>query len=102
VLSLPDACPGRPDARSPGRYLLWLASQQWRTLTVGIGLGVVWTLAQAVVPWAVGRTVDEGVASGDLGALARWCGVLLVLGAGQTVTGVLRSLVAPAASVTRR
>jgi len=90
VLSLPDACPGRPDARSPGRYLLWLARRQWRTLTVGIGLGVVWTLAQAVVPWAVGRTVDEGVASGDLGALAHWCGLLLVLGAGQTVTGVLR------------
>jgi ABC-type multidrug transport system fused ATPase/permease subunit len=90
VLTLPDASPGRPDSRSPGRYLLWLARRQWRTLTVGITLGVAWTLAQAVVPWAVGRTVDDGVAAGNLDALARWCGVLLALGVAQTVTGVLR------------
>jgi ABC-type multidrug transport system fused ATPase/permease subunit len=90
VLTLPDTVPVAADLRSPGRFLLSLARRQWRTLVVGMGLGVVWTLAQALTPWAVGRTIDDGVAARDGAALARWCAVLLALGLLQTLTGVLR------------
>jgi ABC-type multidrug transport system fused ATPase/permease subunit len=90
VPRLPDPDLGRPDLRSAERYLLWLARRQWRTLAVGIGLGTVWMLSQAVVPWMIGRTIDAGVGHRDPWALARWCGALLGVGLLQTVTGVMR------------
>ena len=87
-LGRPDL--GRPDLRSAERYLLWLARRQWRTLTVGIGLGTVWMLSQAVVPWMIGRTIDAGVGHRDGPALALWCGALLGVGLLQTLSGALR------------
>lgn len=88
--TLPDAVPATPELRSPGRYLLWLARRQWRTLAVGIPLGVVWMLSQAVVPWLVGHVVDVAVATHDTRALAGWCAVLLAVGAVQAGSGALR------------
>jgi ABC-type multidrug transport system fused ATPase/permease subunit len=90
VPQLPDPDLGLPDLRSAERYLLWLARRQWRTLAVGIGLGTVWMLSQAVVPWMIGRTIDAGVGHRDAWALTRWCGALLGVGLLQTLTGVMR------------
>ena len=90
VLTLPEARTGTPDLRSPGRYLLWLARRQRRTLAVGISLGIIWMLSQAVVPWMVGHTIDVAVAAHDTSALLRWCALLLLTGVVQAVSGVLR------------
>ena len=38
---------------------------QWQTLLGGIGFGIVWMLAQAVMPALVGKAIDDGVAAGD-------------------------------------
>ena len=88
--SLPLADPGSPDLRSPTRFLLrvtWL--QRW-TVLGGIALGVVWMSAQAVVPYVLGRAIDEGVAGGDGDALLRWALVLLAIGVVQAAAGVSR------------
>ncbi len=90
MVTLPAPHPGTPDLRSTGRFLLWLAARQWPTLLVGICLGTVWMLSQALTPWAIGRTIDEGVATSDLHALAAWCAVLLTIGVVQAGTGVMR------------
>ncbi len=90
MLSLPDTVPGTPDLRSGGHYLRWLARRQWRTLSIGIPLGVVWTLSQAVVPWLVGRTIDAGVTARNGRALLLWCLVLLAAGLAQATSGVMR------------
>ena len=90
MLTLPDPRLGTPDLASPWRFLLWHARKMWRTLAAGLALAIVWTLAQALVPWAVGRTIDAGVGARDGGALARWCLLLLALGVTQVGAGVLR------------
>lgn len=90
VLTLPDPDLGTPDLRSARRYLGWLARRQWRTLTAGIALGIVWAVCQAGVPWAVGRAIDAGVTERDAAVLLQWCLLLLGLGLLQTVSGAAR------------
>jgi len=68
VRAVPFADPGTPDTRSPVRFLLWIARGQWRTLAVGVALGIVWMVAQALLPYAIGMGIDEGVATSDVDA----------------------------------
>ena len=91
---LPFDDPGRPDTRSPIRFLLWVGRQQLGTLALGMGFGIVWMLAQALLPWVLGRAVDEGLATGDNRALLGWAAVLLGLGIVQAAAGTLRHRVA--------
>ncbi|MEU4644992.1 ABC transporter ATP-binding protein [Micromonospora sp. NPDC023814] len=85
----PAGDPGVPDTRSATRYLVWLAGRHKVLFTVGILLGVVWMVAQSLVPAAVGRAVD-GLTRGDEDALLTWGLVLLGLGVIQAVAGILR------------
>jgi ABC-type multidrug transport system fused ATPase/permease subunit len=94
VRHLPFDDPGTPDLRSPARFLLWTGRRQWRTLAVGVVFGVVWMVAQALVPAAIGRGLQEGVAARDLGAATTWALVVLALATVQAVFGVLRHRVA--------
>jgi ABC-type multidrug transport system fused ATPase/permease subunit len=96
VRRLPYDNPGIPDIRSPARYLLWTARQQWRSLAIGTVYGIAWMGAQALVPAAIGRGLDEGVSGHDLTAAARWSGIVLGLAIIQAVAGVLRHRVAVA------
>jgi ABC-type multidrug transport system fused ATPase/permease subunit len=90
VIPLPDAVLVTPDLRSPTRYLTRLARQQWRTLALGIGVGIIWMSSQALVPAVLGRTIDAGVLARDGGALLTGCLVLLGLTAVQAISGVIR------------
>lgn len=87
---LPFSDPGRPDTRSPARFLLWIGRQQLSTLALGMAFGVIWMLAQALLPYVLGRAVDDGLAAGDNRALLAWAAVLLGLGTIQAVAGVSR------------
>jgi ABC-type multidrug transport system fused ATPase/permease subunit len=90
VLTLPDADPGTPPIDRPARYLRNLARRQWRTLAVGMLLGIVWMLSQALSPWAIGRAIDAGMTARSTRGLVTWCGVLLGLGVLQAVAGAWR------------
>ncbi len=79
--TIPFPDPGRPDTRSTTRFMLWVGRQQWRTQTLGMLAGMLWMLAIALVPAAVGKGVDEGIVPGDLGGLVRWALALIGLGA---------------------
>lgn len=87
---LPVADPGTPDHRTPGRFLWWLARQQWRTLLGGMAFGIVWMSCQAVMPAVLGRAIDRGVADKDQQRLVLWAGVMLLIGLLQAVTGIMR------------
>ncbi len=63
---------------------------QLDTLLTGVCYGVVWMVAQALVPAAIGRGLQQGVAEHDLGAAGRWSLVVLGLAVVQAVAGVLR------------
>src|SRR4051812_48023044 len=47
-------------------------------------------LAQALMPFAIGRAIQDGIVESDNTALARWTVILLGLGAAQAVAGVMR------------
>ena len=85
---LPLDHPGTADTRSPGRFLVWMARGQWRTLVVAMLFGIVWMGTQAVMPAVIGRAIDAGVASRDLSALAAYAGLMLVIGLVQAGSGV--------------
>lgn len=87
---LPLADPGRPDTSSPVRLLVWVGRRQLWTLLGGVLFGILWMVAQALMPFALGRAVKEGIVDDDAGALAFWAGVLLGLGAVQAAAGVMR------------
>ncbi|WP_396446607.1 ABC transporter transmembrane domain-containing protein [Actinomadura sp.] len=87
---LPEKDPGRPDHRTPARYLLWLLRAQWRSVSAGASLGVVWMLGQALMPAAIGRAIGDGLAARDERALLTWSGALLGLGVVQAAAGAAR------------
>ena len=56
---LPLDHPGIADVRSPGRFLWWVARGRWQTLLGGMFFGIVWASSQAVMPFVLGRAIDE-------------------------------------------
>ncbi len=90
MLQPPLADPGRPDTSSPGRYLWWIVGCVKAPMAMAVLTGVVWMVAQAVMPAIIGRAIDEGVRPGDLGQLAYWTGLLLAAGIAQAVAGIVR------------
>ncbi|WBB66450.1 ABC transporter ATP-binding protein [Micromonospora sp. WMMD812] len=85
----PAGDPGEPDSRSATRYLLWVAGRQKLVFGAGLLLGVIWMVAQALMPAAVGRAVD-GLSRRDEGDLVTWGLILLGLGVLQAAAGILR------------
>jgi ABC-type multidrug transport system fused ATPase/permease subunit len=90
MIRLPVADPGIPDTRSPARLLLWVARRQVGTLVAGVLFGIAWMVAQALMPFAIGRAIQNGIVNHDNHALALWTLILLGLGATQAVAGVMR------------
>jgi ABC-type multidrug transport system fused ATPase/permease subunit len=90
VRVLPLADPGVPDLRSPGRFLARIARLQWPTIAAAVFFGIVWFGCQAMLPYVVGRAVDEGLTDRDRGALLTWAAVLLGIGVLQGLSGVIR------------
>jgi ABC-type multidrug transport system fused ATPase/permease subunit len=91
---LPFDDPGSPDMRSPSRFLIWVGRQQLGTLALGMTFGIVWMLSQALLPWVLGRAIDEGIATGDWHSLLGWAAALFGLGVVQAIAGTLRHRVA--------
>ena len=52
--------------------------------------GIVWMVAQALMPAAIGHAIDAGVMAQDGAALAWWTGLLFGLGVVQAAAGVTR------------
>jgi len=86
---LPLTDPGSPDLRSPSRFIFHVANGQRRLLAVGITWGVLWMVAQSIVPAALGAAV-QAATDNDRSAVLRWAGVVLFLGVVQALAGILR------------
>ena len=90
MVRLPAADPGVPDTRSSARLLIWVGRHQIRTLIAGMLFGVFWMVAQALIPFTIGRAVEEGIVEDDGRALALWTCALLGLGIAVALAGVMR------------
>ncbi len=88
--SLPYEDPGTPALTSPMAFLGWVGRGQWRTLVVGVGFGIVWMVAQALIPATISQAIDQGIIAGDSGALWRWSVALLGLAALTALAGAAR------------
>src|SRR5215218_3557771 len=89
-LRLPAEDPGAPDTRSPLRLLLWVGRHQVGTLAAGVLFGTLWMVAQALMPFTIGRAIEDGIVDSDNRALAQWTLLLLGLGAVQAFAGIMR------------
>ena len=90
MIDLPVADPGRPDTRSPFRLLVWVGRHQVGTILTAIVFGVVWMVSQALMPYAIGQAIQQGIVDGDDDALVRFCVLLGLLGVVQAVAGTFR------------
>jgi ABC-type multidrug transport system fused ATPase/permease subunit len=90
LIELPASNPGTPDTRSPVRLLVWVGRHQLPTLLAGVFFGVSWMVTQALMPFAIGRAIEDGIVEHDNRALAQWTLILLGLGAAQACAGVMR------------
>ena len=90
VVPLPEEDPGIPDTRSPKRLLLWVGRHQIPTLVGGVLCGVIWMVAQALMPFAIGRAIEGGIVDHDNRTLAFWAVILLLLGLTQAAAGIMR------------
>ena len=87
---LPLDHPGTAAHGSPAAFLWWLARGQWQTLVGGMSFGILAMSCQAVMPAAIGRAIDRGVADKDGSALVLYAVIMLTLGVVQAVTGIMR------------
>ncbi|MFD6165536.1 ABC transporter ATP-binding protein [Oerskovia sp. NPDC060287] len=86
-LPLPD--PGTPPLTGPGALLWWLARRQWGILTVAVLLGMVTFGCQAVMPYVLGRALDEGLTEGFGAVLLGWAAVMLGIGVVQVAAAAV-------------
>ena len=86
---LPHPDPGSADLRSTNRLLLWVGAQQLGNLGVGIFFGVIWMVAQAMIPGALGAGIQAVTDKSEPGVL-RWSAVVLGLGIFQARRGIMR------------
>jgi ABC-type multidrug transport system fused ATPase/permease subunit len=90
VVRLPEEDPGVPDTRSPARLLLWVGRHQIPTLVAGVFFGILWMVAQSLMPFAIGQAIEQGIVNSDNRALAAWALALLGLGVVQAGAGIMR------------
>jgi ABC-type multidrug transport system fused ATPase/permease subunit len=90
VRKFPESDADTPDSRSALRYLFWLAGRYRLPITFAAGFGIACTIAQALIPAAIGKAIDAGVIGRDQRALLWWGAVILGLGVVQAVTGLMQ------------
>ncbi|HZE37582.1 MAG TPA: ABC transporter ATP-binding protein [Stackebrandtia sp.] len=86
----PHPDPGAPDSRSPGRYLWWLARRQTGRVLRGSFWGTASFVGLAIVPYLVGRAIDDGLRPKNLTVLAWWTAALVVLAAVNAYASIMR------------
>jgi ABC-type multidrug transport system fused ATPase/permease subunit len=87
-LPVPD--PGEADSRSANRYLWWLICNQKSSIALGMVWGIAWMVSQALMPAAIGHTIDAGITAKNPDALLHWSLIVLGLGALTALSGILR------------
>jgi ABC-type multidrug transport system fused ATPase/permease subunit len=90
VRKFPDPRPGTPPVNTPRAFLWWLGVRYRGSILLGMGYGVASMLAQALIPAAIGKAIDSGLAARNQSALLLWSAVVLALAVVQGVTGILQ------------
>ncbi len=87
----PPAVAGEGSSRDGWRLIFATLRSQWRGVTVGVLVGLAWTVAKVSVPALVQRAIDLGITPGDMAALVRWSIAIGVVAAiAALFTGIRR------------
>ncbi|GIG57481.1 ABC transporter [Longispora fulva] len=86
---LPEADPGEPDVRSATRYLWWVVRMQGSAIAGLVAFGIVWMVAQSLLPYTVGKAIDK-IGAKDMSGLLTWTGMILALGLVVVFSGLAR------------
>ena len=87
--ALPLADPGSPPLDSPRSLLWWHARRQAGVLAVAVAVGVVTSVAGALLPYMLGRVVDGGLDDGVSRGLLVGCAALFGVGLVQVAGNVV-------------
>lgn len=79
-----------PDLRSPGRYLWWLVTRQWRRVAAGALLGSSWMICLTLPPYLLSRAIDGGLQPGGRSALVGWVAALVGVGVLNAWLAIMR------------
>lgn len=78
-----------PVVSGPAGFLRWLMGRQWLLILGNTLLNLGWYLPGALNPWLLGRAIDTGVRTGDVGATAGWAVLMLVTVLFGAVLGIV-------------
>lgn len=67
-----------------------MAKGQKATILGGVSFGIIWMVAQSVMPAIIGKAIDEGISADDSGRLWYWASILLGVGVLQAAAGIFR------------
>jgi ABC-type multidrug transport system fused ATPase/permease subunit len=67
-----------PDVRGPGHFMFWLIGRQWKITVLNAVVALIWLLPGAMAPYLLGRAIDDGITSGDMGQTLLWSSLLLL------------------------
>ncbi len=84
---IPEIGPEGLDHRSAARYLLALVGRQKASIAWGVVSSSIWNTSQVIIPVAIGKAVDRGIAQGHDDDLVLWSLVILGLGLVRAVFG---------------
>ncbi|MER6088012.1 ABC transporter ATP-binding protein [Streptomyces bluensis] len=85
---IPVLGPGGLDHRSAARFLLALVGKQKAATLWGAVTSAVWMTSQALIPVAIGRAIDGGIARNDSGEVVWWSMAVLLLGVIRATSGI--------------
>ncbi|MEU9479461.1 ABC transporter ATP-binding protein [Streptomyces sp. NPDC048191] len=85
---IPALGPEGLDHRSAARYILALVGKQKAATIWGAATSAVWMTTQALIPAAIGRAIDLGIARDDSGEVVRWSMAILLLGVLRAGSGI--------------
>lgn len=85
---IPELGPEGLNHRSPARFILALVGKQKAATIWGAVTSAVWMTSQALIPAAIGRAIDLGIARNDSGEVVRWSIAILLLGVLRAGAGI--------------
>ncbi|SER01512.1 ABC-type multidrug transport system, ATPase and permease component [Lentzea xinjiangensis] len=85
---IPELGPEGLRHRSAAAFVLALIGKQKAATAWGAVTSTAWMTSQAMIPVAIGRAIDLGIARDDGGEVIRWALVLLLLGLVRAATGI--------------
>ena len=88
MLPLPVADPGTPPLTTPRAFLWWQARRQKAILAASLVFGIIGNVGGALMPWALGSVVDNGLDSGLSRELFVGCALIAAIGMAQVAANV--------------